>query len=241
MNTLRDILADAVNNTDLAIGAPAAGERVYTYEQLAETSRSLATVFAEAGIDADSVVAIAPAPAAETVIGFLSATALGAQVRFSPPARAAIAGVFGPTETVAAFQVPDDALRVGFGERPDADRITHFGTAVWKADADPIDAPVVPTTPALSDGSHQYTHRALLQAANAVIDARDITTETEIAVRGPLTDPRTIVAGFIAPLVAGGTIRFPSDGTPHGDLAITDDEAPEHRLLLLLDVPLAGY
>ncbi len=241
MNTLPEILTQAVDTTDVAIGAPAAGERVYTYDQLVETTRSLATVFAEAGIDEESVVAIAPAPAAETVIGFLSATALGASVRFSPPARAAIEGVFGPTDTVGTFQVPDDALRVGFGERPEDDRITHFGTAVWKAHAEPIDAPVVPTTPALSDGSHQYTHRALMQAASAVIDIRDITAETETAVRGPLTDPRTVVAGFIGPLVAGGTIRFPSNSTPHGDLAITDDAAPEHRLLLLLDVPLAGY
>ncbi len=236
--TLVDLLSSNADTDAVALGAPAAGEQVYTYDRLATTSRSTATVLAAAGLDADSFIAIAPAPAAETVIGFLGAAILGARVRFSGPARAPVDAVFGPTDTVRRYQVPDDALRIGFGERSEDDRIRHFARAVWRAEDALPDAPVLPTTTVLSDGNAAYTHRRLIRTGQAVIAARGITPDTELAVRAPLTDPRTIAAGLIAPLLAGATIRFPTDETPAGDLAVTDTHAPEHRLLLLMDVPL---
>lgn len=238
MSTLRDLVEDCADREGVAIGAPEAGEQVYTYERLATTTYSLAAALAERGVDEDSLVALTPAEAPETVVGLLATTILGARARFSGPARAPVDALIGPVDAVGKYEIPEGAARIGFGSRPDSAAISHFGKLVWKAADTPPDAPVLPTTRALSDGEYVYSHRALLRAGQAVIEARDLTPDMTVVVRSALTDPRTVAAGLIAPLMAGSTIRFPIDGRSHGDLAITEDDAPERRLLLVFDVPL---
>lgn len=240
MSTLRDLVGDCVDREGRAIGAPEAGEQVYTYERLATTTYSLAAALADRGVDEDSLVALAPAEAPETIVGLLATTILGARARFSGPARAPVDALIGPVDLVGRYEIPDDAARIGFGSRPDLPAIEHFGRLVWKAADTPPEAPVLPTTRALSDGEYVYSHRALLRAGHAVIDARDLTPEMTVVVRAALTDPRTVAAGIVAPLMAGSTVRFPVDNRSHGDLAITDDDAPERRLLLTFDVPLGN-
>lgn len=238
MKTLPKLLEATGDSDTVAIGVPAAGEQVYTYDRLRSTVYSTANLLSDAGISEGSRVAIAPKKASETVVAFLGAASLGATVWFGGPARANVDALLAPTEYVDKYQIPSDSLRVGYGSAPDDDSVVHFGKAVWKADETPPQAGVLPGTKLLTDGENTYSHRELLDAAAEVVDARDIEEGTVVSVRAPLRDPRTIAAGIVAPLSATGTIRFPSGPRDIGDLGIADDDAPEPRLMLLLDVPL---
>ena len=82
-----------------------------------------------------------------------------------------------------------------------------------------------------TDGA-TYTHREVLTAAAHVVDAASISVETSVALRAPLTDPRAVVAGVVAPLAAGGTVVLP-DGATDADVVVGDDGD-----VRLNDVPL---
>lgn len=238
MNTLRNLVDRCADQKGVAIGTPETGDQVYTYDRLAETTYSLARVLSDRDINEDSLVAIAPTGGPETVVGLLGAAIVGARVRFSGPAKAPVDALFAPADIIDRYQVPADAVRIGFGSRPENDQTLYFGRTVWKADPNPPEAPVLPTTTALTDGEYAYSHRAMIRAARKAIDARDMDQEMTIVLRAPLTDPRAVAGGIVAPLIAGGTLRFPTNKRSHGDLAIAADDAPEDRLLLLFDIPL---
>lgn len=240
MNTLAGLVEFLDGREELAVGLPELGTNVYTADQLASTTRSLMTVLADAGVTTDSLVAVTPAPAPETVIGVFAAASLGATVRVIGPSRAPVAAVLGPTAEAERYETPPDALTVGFGARPDSDSTVRFERAVYRAEPHTTESPVVPSTTALSDGNTTFTHHMLLEAAQTVANETPLTAGTKLAVRAPLTDPRTITGGILAPLAVRGSVLFPPDDQVYGDLALTDENAPESRVQFLFDVPLEG-
>jgi hypothetical protein len=65
-----------------------------------------------------------------------------------------------------------------------------------------------------------------------------LTGEERISIRAPLSDPRTVAAGVLAPLLAGSEILFSNDDSV-GDVAVGDgNDAPEATMLSLDDVSL---
>lgn len=238
MRHVRDLIGEYEDGDHVAIGKPEAGEQVYTYEQLESTAMSVANILKDNGVDENSLVAVANTEDSETVVSMLAAMAIGATVRFSGPAKAPVDGLLGPTDVISKYKVPDDCVKIGFGSSPDAEDVVHFGKAAWKADDTPPDAPVLPATDAITNGRETYTHGELIEAGEKVMEMRDLEPEKVVVVRAPLTDPRTVAGALISTLIADATIRFPVDMRSNGDLGVTDSDAPENRLLLLLDVPL---
>jgi hypothetical protein len=48
-----------------------------------------------------------------------------------------------------------------------------------------------------------------------------------------------VVAGLVAPILAGGAVVVPADGSAAGDVAVVDvSDAPEDRVCRAADVPL---
>lgn len=238
MNTLRSLVEDLSSREGTAIGVPRAGENVYTYEQLQETTYSFAHVLSEHGVDNESLVGIVPSGNGQTVISVLGAAALGAQIQLEDISGTAVDALVGPTNSVGKYRIPAQSPRIGFGSSPDHDKIMHFEKLVWKTDPTLPEASVLPSTSLLKTPEATFSHRRVIKAAEAAVKAREMDEEMTVVVRSSISDPRTIAAGFIAPLLAGATIRFPTDTSSHGDLAITSEAAPEPRLLLPLDVPL---
>jgi hypothetical protein len=79
----------------------------------------------------------------------------------------------------------------------------------------------------------------VLAAARAVVERVGLDTDTRVVVRGSLSEPRVVVAGLVAPILAGGTVVVPADGSVAGDVAVVDaDGAPEDRVCRAGDVPL---
>lgn len=54
-----------------------------------------------------------------------------------------------------------------------------------------------------------YSHGELLDAADRFVEENGIEAGTEVAVRVPMGNPGTVVAGVAAPLKVGGTVLFP--------------------------------
>jgi len=72
-------------------------------------------------------------------------------------------------------------------------------------------------------GAAAYTHREVLTAAEGVVDAASLDADVSVGLRAPLTDPRAVVAGVIAPLSVGGTVVLP-DGEVDADVVVGDGE-----------------
>jgi hypothetical protein len=87
-----------------------------------------------------------------------------------------------------------------------------------------------------ADGA-AYTHREVLTAAAAVAEEAGLDSATSVALRAPLTDPRAVVAGVVAPLAVGGTVVLPN-GTTDADVVVGDDEGDGRRSYHLGDISL---
>ena len=84
-----------------------------------------------------------------------------------------------------------------------------------------------------------YTHREVLTAAAAVAEEAGLDSATSVALRAPLTDPRAVVAGVVAPFVVGGTVVLPNGTTDaDADVVVGDDEGDGRRAYHLGDVSL---
>lgn len=238
MDTVRAFLTARADDNRVAIGAPAAGEKVYTYDRLCETAAGAANVLAEVGVGPDSFVAIAPERSAETAIAFLASASLGATVWFGGPGRVPVDAVVAPTPIVAEYTAPPGAGLIGFGAKPEHDDVIHFERAAWSAADDLPDVTATPAMRVLTDGEVEYTQRKLLDVADAIAEERAFEEDLSVVTRASLTDPRAVVAGILAPLVGGATVRNPGSGDA-GDVAVTDGAAAETRVILLRDVDLA--
>jgi hypothetical protein len=237
MKTLDELVMQTKHDDAAALRAPGRGEQVYTYERLRETVCDTASVLADLGIDEDGRVAIAAHPTGHPVFAFYATALLGGTTWIGAPQRVNAHVAIAPSTQVGEYELPDGAARIGFGETPTDDEIIHFEKAIWKIDDDNPNPGVLPGTKVITDGEWEYSHRNLLEAARDVAERLD--RDTTVSVRAPLDNPRAFAGGVIAPLLVGGTIRFPkTKAEPSGDVAITNDHAPESRAIPVQSIPL---
>ena len=235
MRTVLDILDSLPDVTQPAVGIPSAGDRVYTYDQLDSMVTTLGGTLQSYGLSPESLVAIAPTARSEMVISTLAVLATGATVRVSPPAKAPVDAVVGPSDVVSQYIAPSDALELVYDTASDGQ--LDYKEAVTQT-ADTLRTTAVrPNTTALTDGEITATHADLAETVSSLSADDRFTTGAEVMIRAPLTDPRTIAAGVLTPLAAGCTLRPASGDGIVGDLAVTLNRAPEDRLFLIVDVP----
>lgn len=225
---LGDLLARDRRTDAPALRAAAIG-RQYDYRRLCTTAWKVGNLLRHFGVRAGSPVAVAGDERPEPILALLGAALLGGTVRVgsaTPDARVLVA----PTADLDGYTLSPGSQRIGYGDRPDDPSVAFFERDVWSEN--PTDPPgdVGSETPAIRAGETTYTHEELLRSSRSVVDRWDLTTESVVAVRAPLRRPETIVAGVVAPLVAGGTILLP-DGESVADCAVTTRSGPESRLL----------
>lgn len=238
----------ATEGTD-ALRAPGEPERRYDASRLLTDARKTGNFLRQLGVGPGRAVVIADVPVPESALTLFGATLLGAPVRFvaldalTTGALDADARVLvGPGDAIDAIPV-NVAKRVAYGDAPADPEVAYFERDVWSEN--PTFPPGGPDAGevAIEARGRAYTHRELLDATERVVDEQGFETGIEVAVRAPLTDPRTVVAGVLAPLASGGTILFPDEGT-HGDRAIVPLDVgwgtPEPANVDLAVVPLDG-
>ncbi|UPV73138.1 hypothetical protein M0R89_11325 [Halorussus limi] len=251
MDRLGDLVARERRSGDAALVAPREN-RTYDYHRFCTTAWKTGNFWRRRGVHAEAGVAVADDPEPEAVFSFLGAALLGARTRFGPPdARGGEAADFdarvvvAPRDEIAGYEVPPGCQRVGYGGPPDDPAIAHFERDVWSENPAFPETPVDPESVALvadegRDGAddrpvREFSHADLLAAAREVADEWGLEPGDEVAVRAPLSNPGTVVAGVVAPLFAGAAVLFPDDDAT-GDFAVGSNDAPEEAVVRPADV-----
>jgi acyl-coenzyme A synthetase/AMP-(fatty) acid ligase len=232
MHTLGDLVARERRSDATALRADPA-DRAISYHDFCTTAWKAGNFLRYLGVGPNDTVAVADDPAPEPVLTFLGAALLGSRVRFGVDA--ASLGAEGadaprvvtvPAETETDFDLPGGSRLLVYGDVPSEPRTAHWEGDVWSenpafppVDVHPEDVALVTTNGAT------LSHAATLERAREVAEANDIAEGTTVAVRASTADPGVVVAGLVAPLLAGGTVVFP-DGETECDVAVGDGPEP---------------
>lgn len=204
-----------------------ARDRTVSYRDFCTTAWKASHALRHLGVHAGSRVALAPRPAPQILQTFFGAALLGARATFDVTADARV--VMGPVDDER--ELAGERSVVVYGGAPDAATTTHWESVVWSENpATPPGGPS-PADPVL-DGETAHSHRDLLSRAERVVDDAGLDADTAVALRASLADPRAVVAGVVAPLLAGGTVVVPGEAAS-ADVAVSDDAVPEPRRIAL--------
>ena len=228
-----DVLGDAITrerrSSDVALEVPAVGRR-YDYRRFCTSAWKVGNFLRHLGVRPGVGVSIADDPLPEPVLTLYGVGLLGGVVRFGPDGvvddgqRALVV----PASEIDDYEVGPSTKRVGYGGSPDNPDVSHFERDVWSEN--PTEPPdrVEPDAPLLSTGAETYSHAAVIDAAESVVEAYDLGPGRTVAIDGPFTGPCVVVAGLIAPIVAGGAVAIGPDASgdvtvgPEGDVVPGD-------------------
>ncbi|MHC3439045.1 hypothetical protein ACYJ1Y_13330 [Natrialbaceae archaeon A-gly3] len=155
------------------------------------------------------------------LLAFCGTALLEGTTRFSPPTDLADESEFrtlvAPVEKLETYDLPQGAQRVGYGDKPEEPDVHHYDAGLWSENPSFPPLETDPGTSLVTDGERTLSHARALEAAREVVDGYGLEDGTRVAIEAPLSDPRTVVVGVLAPLLAGGVIVLP------GGAAETDD------------------
>ncbi|WP_122090730.1 acyl-CoA synthetase family protein [Halalkalicoccus subterraneus] len=225
MDTIGEIVARDRRTREPALRAQTGVNLRYDYYQFCTTAHKTGNFFSHRGVRVDSLVAIESEPSGAPLLSLFGAALLGARVRFDLSSELDARLLVAPGEKMEKYDLPAGASRIAYtGDA--SGRIEAFGESVWSENpACPTPSEISPETPLLETESETYTHGELLASAEAVVDRFGIEPGTEVAIRAPLADPGTVIAGVFAPLLAGGVIVFPGPDDI-GDIAVGQGPEP---------------
>ena len=201
MRVLGDVVARERRSDRMALRF---ADRTTSYRDFCTTAWKSGHALSHLGVHTGAQVALTPNPALPVVTTLFGAACLGARVTFDADADArAVLVPAGDEESVA--DRPGRTVVV-YGDAPADPSHTHWEGVVWSEN--PVRPPgdQSPDEVVLESDSASLTHRAALTAAERVVADADLDAEASVALRASLADPRAVVAGVVAPLVAGGTV-----------------------------------
>ena len=219
--TLGGLLARERRTEGLALRALTADglDRTYSYRDALTTAWKAGNFLRHLGVrgvgetpeERVSTVEVAPDPLPEPVSTFLGAAGLGARTAFEPRAegRARVTAVH--ADDAGRYDPPPGSKLVVYGGAPDSPETDHWEQEVWSENPRAHPALVDPDETALVAGDDRYSHATVLDAAESVVERAGVAPGDRVAVRATLADPRVVVAGVVAPLLAGATVVFPDD------------------------------
>ncbi|WP_148415807.1 AMP-binding protein [Haloferax sp. KTX1] len=234
MDVIGDLMARDRRSDRLALRVDGPG-RTYTYHDLITTSYKAGNVLRYLGVRKGARVAVDPVSLPEPLLTFLGAAQLGAVTAFDPAVEARATVVAVARESEFDDLPPGQKLAV-FGGPPSSPATTHWEQEVWSENPAVHPEVVAPDDPALVADDREFAHGDLLDAARKVVADFDLEADDAVAVRSSLSHPGTVVAGVLAPLLAGGTIQIPAgdeaveaalsvgDGGPES-VAVAPDDA----------------
>jgi hypothetical protein len=220
MDTIADVVAGLDDPERAAVRADRTQDARETRDRIYKTGNALR----HRGVRVDSGVAILDRAEPAALHSFLGAALLGATVEFGPDEVVEARVLAGPTVELDGYDLPPGGQRVGWGEPPVDPSWMYFERDVWSENPAFPEPDATPETDLLPG----VTHSEVLAAAEDV--AADLTEDDAVAVRAPLSHAGTVVAGVVAPLLAGATVVLPPAGG-EGTVAVTDESAPEARVV----------
>lgn len=231
METLGDLLTRERRSDDLAVRVPGDPSVAYSYHDFVTTAWKTGNYFRRLGVHEDAMVGVVDDAAAPAVLALFGAAQNGGVTRFGPPSDVEAKVLVGPDESVLSFDPPAGAQLTAYGDVPGDPTVSNLGRGIWSENpAFPDTGLVDSETVALATGNREITHGELLEAADEVVADGSVAAGDVVAVREPLTRPGVVVAGVVAPLLAGATVLFPDDESV-GDVAVADGDVPEKRAI----------
>jgi len=111
--------------------------------------------------------------------------------------------------------------------------VVHFGEEMWSENPTFPPPSVAPGDSLLVTDDRTVAHERALSAAETVVTEHAVAGDSTVALRASLARPGAVVAGVVAPLLAGATVLLPAEGGDGGDehgthaVATPDASVPE--------------
>ncbi|MFC3958514.1 hypothetical protein [Halovivax cerinus] len=173
------------------------------------------------------------------LLSFFGTALLSGRTWFEPPSSLdgypEVRTLVAPADRVDAYDADAPIQRVCYGGDPPAPEIHHLDAGLWSENPSFPPTDIGSETPLLVDATvsgdkdaDPGAPAASISHGEAIAQARSIAAEfdvgpgtrvvvgpTAFARAGPFADPRVVVAGVLAPLVADGvTVLSPMEATP---------------------------
>ena len=235
---LGDIVPRDRRTAGLALRARASG-RTYSYRDFITTSYKAGNVLRHLGVRPGDGVRIASERVPEPVLTFYGAAQLGAVTHFGADGQDTPRVTVVPAAREHEFDRPPGHSLTVYNDPPEDPSVTHWETEVWSENPAVHPVAVEGADPLFTAADRTYTHAETLEAATRAVDTAGIDPGTEVALRGPLTEPAVVVAGLVAPVLAGATIVLPDgsdrDATGAAPVAVDGEPRDASALDLGLD------
>jgi hypothetical protein len=245
MNLLGDIVAPERRSDELAYERPGERAQSYSYSAFCTDAWKAGNLMRHYGVREGATVGIVDGPKQPTdsqdregtpalpaLVGFFGAALLGADVRFDPPTEPDVRALIAPTAWLEAYDLPPGSKALGFGANPEDPTVAQFERELWSENPIPFPSEFGPETTALQTETETFDHATLLASAEAIVAEFDLTAEDAVAVDASLASPGTVVAGVLAPLVAGGTVTVGGNSETAQDAALVVSETAEGENVL---------
>jgi hypothetical protein len=226
MDTLGDVLARDRRSTAAAIRL-GHRETAYSYEKCLTDSWKAAHFLRYHGVRPGRDVVVAATPHQSAIVAALGAGLLGAVVRFGPDTGTDTAAIVAPPDRFDEYDPDPGSALIGFGDKPDSPEIEHFERGVWSENPTMPPRTGAPDDPLLGNAEGTWSQSECCSRAVALADELGLDATDQVALRSSLSRPGTVVAGVLAPLVAGASILLP-DGEETGTVGVGSD-VPESR------------
>ncbi|QPV62334.1 hypothetical protein I7X12_16565 [Halosimplex litoreum] len=226
MDVIGDLVARERRTDDLAVRTDSrAGS--YSYEKFCTNTWKTGNILRHYGVRGGATVGVdagdslTPPP----LLALFGASLLGATTRFDPDESPSAKALVVPAARADAYDPGPGTKTFVYGDVPDDPEFAHFEAEMWSENPTSPPDRVVPTDAALATADEAFTHERLLGAADRVVEEYDLDGGDEVAVRAPLAEPGTVVAGVLAPVLAGGTVLVDREST--GTVAVASGDGAE--------------
>ena len=200
-SVLGDLLPRARRREQPAVAFPTS-DRAMSYHDFFTNAYKSGNVLRFLGVRASATVAIEATPAPEPYLAFLGAAQLGAQATFEPTAEARVQLV--PVDRETDYDPAAGTKLAVYGGPPESPATTHWEQEVWSENPGCPETDVDPDSTVLLADGEGYSHRAVLAAADDLVERLDLTGDSRLAIRVSLSTPAAIV-GLVAALAAEAT------------------------------------
>lgn len=241
MKTIADLVADA-RDREGVIFRPANRATPFRYHDFCTNAWKAGNVLRHYGVRQGSRVAVVAGPkepgpddepgtireSPDALQAFLGAALDGAVVDLDPVGVVDAKALVAPDAWIDDYEWGPGTKPIAYGGPPDDPRIAHFERETWSENPSQPPGEFGPGDPVLA-ADRLYSHGDLLAASRRVVAEYDLTEADTIALRAPISDPGTLVAGLLAPMRVGAIVLL-GDGEP-GSIAVGDGYVPEDRVI----------
>jgi len=218
MNVLGDLVDPDRGGESVWIHRPGSRSRSWSGRQFCIDAWKAGNLLRHYGVHESATVSLAdgstnedPTPSPQALVGLFGAWVLGASVRTDPPESPPGRAFVVPATEVGEYDLRPETTALGYDSPPDDPTVVHFEEQRWSENPIQFPATVEPEATALTTDAESYSHADLLAAGQRVADEHDVESLERVALSAPLSDPDAVVAGVIAPLLAGTTITLGSE------------------------------